>query len=1024
MGDYFHQIAPTVSLMGRDGVGWRRPQRGALGAVLAHWSLGTAEPTVVSLPTGTGKTAIALAAPFLADTPPTRVLLLAPARQLRRQLVEQFSTYAQLKRIGVLPDGAEAPSVYEMSGRARDWSALEPYDVVVALPNSISPVHYDEGLGPPPNLFDMLVIDEAHHAPAPAWKAVLDHFAQVPSLLLTATPRRRDGKPIPGRLQFYYPLRRALDEGHYKPITPEFVLMPADPAQRDAVIAQRAAALLNRAEHRTSVLLVRGGNVARLHALKDVYAEAGVELALLHNRLSKHHQEEIVDDLRAGRLQAVAVVGMLGEGFDLPAIRLAAYHDKHRSLPATVQLIGRLARVSPDFPQPSSLITVADADVYPELKGVVRELYDEDSDWAKVLPGILDEDIERERQDRAFAEAFPESATEIQPAFLRPLKRCFVYETSPDWRPPFLEALPEEVAPGARFAGGTVLYAGADAHSRIFVLVLRFAESPRWNIDPALSNVRYELHLAAFRESPRTDRPGLVLLNLDRDAARKQLEKLLGLDGVAELAGPERLSGYLDSLPRRSVSSVGVRSTNAATRGRATYRNFLGSGVDRGLRSVDTARSALGHVMFQIVRDDGSANAGGAVEKSKVWLTRYGPLREFSEWADETAGLLWFPVPNPQGPLLPGIDRGHRLDAWPQARPLAAEMSPRLFGLGLELWDDAGHRLGPIEDLDLFVNDDPTQTLSDVEGADGGELRIVGVLNDREKQTQGCVWQATLDTDGRVRATVDVEVRRGYGRRLDLSALLEDWPPTVYFLDGTTTIGSVRYDSRHGRAEFDLDRLEVHAWGDVDITAETRRTATRRGHGRPSIHEELERYLRGRPRAGARRWIVGNDGSGEIADYLVIEELASGEVELGLWHAKAASGASPAVRIKDFQEAVAQAIRSRTHLSSTGLWATLARRLAGDDKPAAVILDGSDDTGELRRRLGLVDGEDAPWTVSFPTVRGAIGIAQPGLSARQLRAELEAAPVPPGATALKELFSVLSDTAVSDGAALAILVSG
>lgn len=535
--------------------------------------------------------------------------------------------------------------------------------------------------------------------------------------------------------------------------------------------------------------------------------------------------------------------------------------------------------------------------------------------------------------------------------------------------------------------------------------------------------MRYELHLAAFRESPRTDRPGLVLLNLDRDGVRKQLEQLLGLSEVAALAGPERLSGYLDSLPRRSVSSVGVRSTNAATRGRATYRNFMGSGVDRGLRSVDTARSALGHVMFQIVRSDGSANAGGAVEKSKVWLTRYGPLREFSEWADEIAGLLWFPVPNPQGPLLPGIDRGRRLDTWPPARPLAAEMSPLLFGLGLELWDDAGSPLGPIEDLDLYVNDDPTHTLSGVEAADDAELRIVGVLNDRENQTQRCVWQATLDTHGCIRPTVDVEVRRGYGRWLDLSTVLEDRAPTLYFLDGTTTVGSVRYDSRHGRAQFDLDRLHIHAWGDIDITAETRRTASGRGHGRPSIHEELERYLLDRPRTGEWRWIVGNDGAGEIADYLVIEQLTSGEVELGLWHAKAASGGSPAVRIKDFQEAVAQAIRSRTHLSSTALWTTLARRLKGDDKPEVVILDGSDDAVELRQRLGLVDTEDAPWTVSFPTVRGAIGIAQPGLSAGQLGTQLNSTPVPPGATALKELFSVLSDTAISDGADLAILVS-
>ena len=33
---------------------------------------------------------------------------------------------------------------------------------------------------------------------------------------------------------------------------------------------------------------------------------------------------------------------MLGEGFDLPSLRIVAYHDKHKSLPATVQLIGNI----------------------------------------------------------------------------------------------------------------------------------------------------------------------------------------------------------------------------------------------------------------------------------------------------------------------------------------------------------------------------------------------------------------------------------------------------------------------------------------------------------------------------------------------------------------------------------------------------------------------------------------------------------------------------------------------------------
>ena len=1024
MPDFFSDARGSVDLLGDGRRPWRRPQLGALGAVMAHWSLGHDEPTVISIPTGTGKTAVALAAPFVAAKPPQRILVLAPAQQLRRQLAEQFGSYDQLRRIGVLPDGVPSPSVYEMAGRATDWTELEQYDVVVALPNSISPVHYEDDQRPPAGLFELLIVDEAHHAPARTWSAVLEHFAGAPSLLLTATPKRRDGRPIPGSLEYYYPLRRALDEGLYKPIEP--VLLPAPAAKRecDEAIATRAAALLAADELGTSVLLVRAGTISRLGELQEIYERAGVELVLLHNRLSPVAQRDVVRRLSTGTVRATGVVGMLGEGFDLPAIRLVAYHDKHRSVPATVQLIGRLARVDPGFPQPSKLITVADGDVYPELKGVLADLYDEDADWAVVLPGILDHDIEAAQQDRAFIAALPESTAEVEPAHLHPSKRALVYEVPADWEPGYLSSIPEELGPGASLAGGRILYSGVIQNAGMLVVVIRYVDHPRWSNDPALSNTRYELHVAIHRRPPRTTLPGFVLLNLDREGLRREFEKLLGIDRIATPTGPERLGPYLDSLDRLSVSSVGIRNTNAATRGRASYRNFMGSGVDRGLRTVDMARSALGHVMFQLNTSSGSANAGAAIEKSKVWLTRYGPLRELSEWATETTQLLWFPQMARQGPLLPGVDRGQTLESWPQTRPLAAELAPALLGMGLELWD-GGSRLGGIEDFELYVNDDPTGTLADVEAPEGNLLHIIGVLNEPDAGTQRCVWRAVIDTDGRIAADPDLDVRRGFSARERLSTFMEQSAPTIYFLDGTTTIGSIRYDSRTPTA-FDLGRLREATWDNVDITAETRRTATNRNEGKRSIHERLEEYLLEQPRIGTNRWILCNDGSGEIADYLVIEELPSGEVALALWHAKAAKRSNVSVRIGDFQEVVAQAIRSRGALPSTTLWEQLGRRLIGEESPVATLVVGSDDTGALHQHLGLADYENEevqPWTQRLPVVRGTIAIAQPGLSAAQLRADLATEPVPASASGLRQLFSVLADTAVSDGAELAILVS-
>lgn len=1025
MAEFFKRVVDDVHLLGHRNEGWRTPQLGALGAILAHWSLADRDPTVISIPTGTGKTAVAMAAPFLMSQPPHRILVLAPTRQIRRQLVTQFSSYAQLTRIGVLPQTLERPVVFEMSGRADDWSKLESSDVVVALPNSISPVHYDSERLPPPDFFDLIVVDEAHHAPAETWRSVLDYHSNARMLLLTATPRRRDGKRIPGSLQYYYPLRRALEEGLYKPIRP-ILLRASDPSNKrksDADIASHTAKLMAMKEHRTSTLIVRGGTIARLEELRSVYEQAGIELALLHNRMSAADQHDTIDRLRAGETRAVGVVGMLGEGFDLPSLRIAAYHDKHRSLPATIQLIGRLARVHPDYPQPSVLVAVADADVFPELKGVVRDLYQEDADWATVLPGIIDAEIQQEKISREFAEHFPPSQSEVDAAHLRPLKRAVVYEVPADWTPPFLTDSPMELVTGASFAGGTIIYSGADAESGLLAIVVKYLARPKWSSDPALANVRYELHVIAHRKPPRVTLPGLVMLNLDRDGIQSQFEKVLGLDTIGRLAGPERIGEYLDSLERVSVSSVGIRSTNAATRGRATYKNFMGRSVDRGLRSVDMARSALGHVMFQVDTEAGAANAGGAVEKSKLWLTRYGELLELSEWIDETAALLWFPQQTAQGPLLPGMDRGRRLDKWPTARPLAAELYPGLLGIGLELWQ-GGVRLGSLEDLDLYVNDDPTGTLNDVDAV-SGSLRIVGVLNDRGRDRQACVWDAQISTGGQITAQRDVEVRRGYGESESLATVFELHPPTIYFLDGTTTVGQVRYDSRALTSSFDITLLKSLDWSAVDISAETHKTAKKRGKGRLSVHAHLAEYLRSRPRIGVHRWIITNDGAGEIADYLVVEEFPTGELRLELWHAKASRSSAAATRVKDWQELVAQAIRSRRHFASTTLWSELGARLEGRSAPRASLVDGSDEHALLYERLGLAEGADpdSAWTRRFPVVRGVLGLVQPGLSASILKNELETEPQPAGAQSLRELFSVLSDMTQSDGTDLVVIVS-
>lgn len=108
--------------------GWRPPQRGALGALLGHWAVHRRKPALVAVPTGSGKTAIALAAPYIVGS--RRTLVVVPSMQLRGQTVTAFQNQEVLHRMGALSGEAD-PKVLEveetaLGARAPRWTTRIP----------------------------------------------------------------------------------------------------------------------------------------------------------------------------------------------------------------------------------------------------------------------------------------------------------------------------------------------------------------------------------------------------------------------------------------------------------------------------------------------------------------------------------------------------------------------------------------------------------------------------------------------------------------------------------------------------------------------------------------------------------------------------------------------------------------------------------------------------------------------------------------------------------------------------------
>src|SRR5579884_2735265 len=292
----------------------RRAQLGAAWALAAHATV-SREPALLVLPTGVGKTLVACVAPFLLS--PRRVLVIAPGRLVRDQLAAGFSSLADLVRSGILPANPPLPRVITVEHRAErnDWPEWRNADVVVGTPNVLSD-GFPEVERIPAGMFDLVIFDEAHHLPARVWTAILEAVG-APAVLLTATPTRRDGLPLPGELVYTYPLATAIEDGVYAPVSFVPVSLPegADP---DTTLAAAAAERLATTEHREaeSRLLVRAGTRAEARRLIDVYAAVGLKLGLVLGDTAPSTVRRILRDVGAGDMQGFVAVGAMIEGFD------------------------------------------------------------------------------------------------------------------------------------------------------------------------------------------------------------------------------------------------------------------------------------------------------------------------------------------------------------------------------------------------------------------------------------------------------------------------------------------------------------------------------------------------------------------------------------------------------------------------------------------------------------------------------------------------------------------------------------
>src|SRR5438876_3314006 len=323
-------------------------QHEAVAALLAAAARGVQRPLLV-LPTGTGKTIIFA---LLVQRRGGRALILAHRDELIQQAVDKLHLVDPTMALGVVqPASAEltAPtvvaSVQTLSRRPR---------LARLVPD-----------------FQTIVIDEAHHAPAPTYRRILEYcrawHPEGPLVVgVTATPERGDRqslRPVFDRIVYQKTLLEMMQAGYLVDLRALQVLLQADfdalrTAHGDFVEAelehlllaanapaQVLAAFQAHAADRKALLFTP--TVALASAMAKTFCAAGIAAEALDGTTPLATRRAILQRLHTGATRVVANCAVLTEGFDEPSVDCVIMARPTQSAVLYQQMLGRGTRTYP-----------------------------------------------------------------------------------------------------------------------------------------------------------------------------------------------------------------------------------------------------------------------------------------------------------------------------------------------------------------------------------------------------------------------------------------------------------------------------------------------------------------------------------------------------------------------------------------------------------------------------------------------------------------------------------------------------
>lgn len=863
----------------KDYIGLRNAQIGAIHAISSYFTLNKAKAAMVTMPTGSGKTAVLMMTPYILQA--KRILVITPSKMVRSQITDDFKDLSTLCKAGVFKSTMKKPDVTELEHTYSpdNFEEILKYNVIVSTPRCALTLTLDDRFQ---DEIDIVLVDEAHHTPAVSWTQILLNLHRAKHILFTATPFRMDRKEIKGEMIYNYPLSLAYADG----IFGEIEYIPIEGIkEKDKRIALKAQKVLisDREKGFNHYLMVRTNGKDEAKSLEELYQEVtDLRLKRIDSSMSNNTVKKCIAALKEGKLDGIICVDMLGEGFDFPNLKIAAIHSPHKSLANTLQFIGRFARTNAENIGTAKFIAMNDE----ELEIENNHLYTNDSVWQDMVIDLSENRTKNEEQKKKYFESYSRISDgekideeEISLYSIRPNCHAKVYRV---YKFDINGVFPKECniinGPFVNENDNTVIAIGQEL------------SNPKWLSTDMHKNKEYMLFIIHFQKE--TD-----LLFIYSQSKTEYVYRLLveAFCDKSYKVPQYQMNRVLGNLKEFEIFNSGMQ--NRYNESGESYQISAGSNLGENIDPSTGKIYSPGHLFCKASYETENITIGYSTA-SKMWSSSYLPIPEFVEWCDFN------------GKKIMNKDIKVKTNTNYDYLPLPEELTQYPSNIFMSDFDHNSY-ISPLVienngESDTYI--ELIDTKISIERIKNNQIEIKISISDIEEVL-------SCDTEGNYKTISGKIVLKNGSERLLLSDYLNDYPLRFRTTDDVLIQGKEYYKGNPDAILYDSENIVPIDWDEYGTDLSLEVEDQKKYPGKKSIQKTLQEIIE---ETEEYRYIIFDHASGEIADYITVEEQKN-VFEITLYHVKKMSSKNFNTSVNDLYEVVGQAVKSLIWFKTKGI---------------------------------------------------------------------------------------------------------